>query len=232
MSGFLLLESRPTRTSCQSNLKKLLRRDQETIAPEELQTSGALALERFILQGRTFFLVFSKMKISLISAFSLLIFPSQSSSSSVVLLLQKKVFIFSKYFPRFLLLLQIFPSNFSYQTFLACVSEMSAVVRLSSSNLYLISKLLSHFLKPFADIQELHNELIYLYRSWPHTLNIKFQLGLVCQRMRNTCNSVSNPFYIHFTKIQNIEYKIQNIRYKMKNIEYKIQNTKYKIQYK
>lgn len=54
LSGFLLLESRPTRTSCQSNLKKLLRRDQETIAPEELQTSGALALERFILQGRTF----------------------------------------------------------------------------------------------------------------------------------------------------------------------------------
>ena len=49
LSGFLLLESRPPRTSCQSNLKKLLRRDQETIAPEELQTSGALALERFIL---------------------------------------------------------------------------------------------------------------------------------------------------------------------------------------
>ena len=105
LSGFLLLESRPTRTSCQSNLKKLLRRDQETIAPEELQTSGALALERFILQGRTFFLVFWKMKISHISAFPLLIFSSQSYSSSVVLLLQKKFFpspnIFLIFFLRF-----------------------------------------------------------------------------------------------------------------------------------
>ena len=79
-------------------------------------------------------------------------------------------------------------------------------------------------MKPFADIQELHNELIYLYRSWPHTLNIKFQLGLVCQMMRNTCNSVSNPFY------QNTKYRMQNTKYKIQNEKYRIQNTKYKIQ--
>ena len=101
LSGFLLLDSRPTRTSCQSNLKKLLRRDQETIAPEELQTSGALALERFILRTHILSGVLENENIAHLS------FPSPDIFLPVLFLLRctsppKKVFSFSKYFPHFL----------------------------------------------------------------------------------------------------------------------------------